>query len=762
MTDIRSRAVFRRCARAGSLPGLSLGVLALAIAGCSDGTSIGDELGTFPLSGQAINGPLVDAAIEVWSQDQQLLGTTSTDAEGRYTLDVDAPPPYRVTASGGTLNGQAYTGVLEAACPGTDACAVTPFSTAMVALMDDQGLSRDAAELALHDGLGVAADPFVDPEAAESFGLATAREALAQGHGLTDWVDDLLAWLESDAEGNPPPGLLPEEDDMPDLPPDGDQPTTPPEDDDGDVPDTGTDPGATPEPGDEPSPAPGDDPTPEPPVEPITYTVSTLVDHGGSIQPTEAEALAGEQLNFDLTADEGYRILGAEGCNGTLADDVYVTGPIEAPCTVTARFQRLHYTVTATAGTGGSISPTSQQVDHGQNATLTVSAASGHAVEEISGCGGTLEGSSFTTAPVTSDCSVNASFTLTLKPPVIENAEAGDATVTLEWAAADQATGYNLYWGTADDLHPDVAGSFSDLQEDVRSPHTVTGLENGVSYHFVLTSTLDGTESNPSESVSATPEGPPVARGLNDTGIDWCKDDDGQPIAPEGTPQEKADGCALAQEDVPGQDGMSGRDATARQDRIDGTNALGKLGAGTAGFDYSKLDADGTQLPAEAEDWSCVLDHRTGLVWEQKRSGFGPRNTTSTYTWYQPDDSRNGGDPGQQHGGRCQEDACNTYAYIQDVQRSGLCGRNDWRLPTRHELMSLRDSGRMSFPPIDEDYFANTATSRYWTATPDAADENAAWFIHFGSTSGSSSNPYIGTTGKHETLRIRAVAGEQQ
>jgi hypothetical protein len=67
--------------------------------------------------------------------------------------------------------------------------------------------------------------------------------------------------------------------------------------------------------------------------------------------------------------------------------------------------------VTPSAGTGGTISPDSPQaVSQGATASFTVLADSGYRVETVEGCGGTLSGNTYTTAPVTEDCAVTASF----------------------------------------------------------------------------------------------------------------------------------------------------------------------------------------------------------------------------------------------------------------------------------------------------------------------------------------------------------------
>ncbi|HEV7490897.1 MAG TPA: PQQ-dependent sugar dehydrogenase [Rhodanobacteraceae bacterium] len=71
----------------------------------------------------------------------------------------------------------------------------------------------------------------------------------------------------------------------------------------------------------------------------------------------------------------------------------------------------LLHVVMPVAGTHGSLTPsTPQTVNDGDTIAFEVAADSGYAIESVSGCGGTLTGTTFTTAPVTADCEVDATF----------------------------------------------------------------------------------------------------------------------------------------------------------------------------------------------------------------------------------------------------------------------------------------------------------------------------------------------------------------
>jgi hypothetical protein len=68
--------------------------------------------------------------------------------------------------------------------------------------------------------------------------------------------------------------------------------------------------------------------------------------------------------------------------------------------------------VSATAGEGGSISPSTQRVTKGNQATLTVLPSGIYDIQNVTGCAGSLNGTTFQTGPVNADCTVVATFKL--------------------------------------------------------------------------------------------------------------------------------------------------------------------------------------------------------------------------------------------------------------------------------------------------------------------------------------------------------------
>lgn len=71
-----------------------------------------------------------------------------------------------------------------------------------------------------------------------------------------------------------------------------------------------------------------------------------------------------------------------------------------------------NYTVTGTAGSGGTISPASSTVTPGGTTTFTVTPNTGYYISSVTGCSGSLSGNTYTTGAVNSNCTVSAGFAI--------------------------------------------------------------------------------------------------------------------------------------------------------------------------------------------------------------------------------------------------------------------------------------------------------------------------------------------------------------
>ncbi len=141
------------------------------------------------------------------------------------------------------------------------------------------------------------------------------------------------------------------------------------------------------------------------------YEVTPSAGSGGTISPATPQiVIINGTTSFTVTPNTGYHISSVTGCGGSLSGSTYTTGPITSACTVTAGFAINTYTVSATAGTGGSISPGTRTVNYNGTTTFTVTPASGYGIASVTGCGGSLSGNTYTTGPITSACTVTAGF----------------------------------------------------------------------------------------------------------------------------------------------------------------------------------------------------------------------------------------------------------------------------------------------------------------------------------------------------------------
>ncbi len=140
------------------------------------------------------------------------------------------------------------------------------------------------------------------------------------------------------------------------------------------------------------------------------HTIKTLAGKGGSLHPARLSLEHGRQTRFDILAKPGYRIDKVIGCGGVLSNGVYVTAPITADCNITAYFSLENHVVTTYTEGDGVIIPAEHHVPHGNTTVFSVQPAPGFEIEEITGCGGSLSPSGYTTAPITTPCQIAASF----------------------------------------------------------------------------------------------------------------------------------------------------------------------------------------------------------------------------------------------------------------------------------------------------------------------------------------------------------------
>lgn len=208
---------------------------------------------------------------------------------------------------------------------------------------------------------------------------------------------------------------------------------------------------------------------------------------------------------------------------------------------------------------------------------------------------------------------------------------------------------------------------------------------------------------------------------LNDTGLTLCANETSNSVL-----------CGYADGDpygYPRQDPEIGRSPR------DVAGSLSKTGASDAaaeGFDFSKVQYDNGAIPPAVStlgtgtSWGCTKDNVTGLIWDMKvTSASNARLNTNTYNWKSSTAASNGGTggvTGTAAGTTCFSSTCDTEAFIAYINTLNICGEsgtmNDWRLPTRLELLSIFDASKQGsgVAAVDATYFPNLMPGRYWTA----------------------------------------------
>ncbi len=170
---------------------------------------------------------------------------------------------------------------------------------------------------------------------------------------------------------------------------------------------------------------------------------------------------------------------------------------ISYPCTYDNPPVNNTYIVTASAGQGGSISPSSRTVNAGNTANFTVNPNSGYSINSVtSTCGGNLSGNTFTTGPVRSNCSVYASFDQHQGqgPIVILNSNS---------SIVDSGESAVLYWSTINNPTSCVASGGWSGNKNTSGGNQSTGALYG-NTTFTLTCTNAYGSDNASTTVTIT------------------------------------------------------------------------------------------------------------------------------------------------------------------------------------------------------------------------------------------------------------------
>ena len=138
-----------------------------------------------------------------------------------------------------------------------------------------------------------------------------------------------------------------------------------------------------------------------------------------------------------------------------------------------------------------------------------------------------------------------------------------------------------------------------------------------------------------------------------------------------------------------------------------------------------KVNDDGTYHTGIARSYTrddingTVTDNATNLEWQDDAIG-------STMTW------------------------ANAVTYCDGLT---LDGKDDWRLPSIEELVSITDKSKVN-PSINETYFKSVTSNYYWSSTTLASDSSLAWGVYF-------NYGYDGWYNKTSSYYVRCVRSGQ-
>lgn len=491
-----------------------------------------------------------------------------------------------------------------------------------------------------------------------------------------------------------------------------------------------------------------------------TFTVEVEAQEHGLISPDTSQSILFEEMvAFTITADSGYEIDEVTGCEGTLEDDIYTTGAIEADCTVNASFIEqaadIQYSVSLDVGDNGHVElmgvaiTEAQSVDAGDTLNLEIAPDNGYIIDTITGCTGQLQDFIYETSALTEKCTVNVRFKATEMFTIVPVASTGGTILPSETQIVprNQLVQFEIQINSDGNyVLLDVDGCEGELDGNIYTTAAITEHCNVIA-EFAQHSIL------------------------NDTGMIRCGNYDEEETDFLKAEFESNLDCAAqpsaATESQSGVDSKGhvvagGQDAHFGRDAIHQASLLSKVGDGEAGFDFTRLNNDGTEYSGSGdystEPWVCVQDNHTGLIWEVKEANDGEqgdsaRDGDDRFSWYQPsqNNSTNGGWPGPVdrpntscygQGQTVSEDSntCTTFGYATRINNQMLCGIDTWRLPSVTELNGLVNYGKENHISgvttlIDANYFPNTDSSRlYWTgnAANHFSSSNEAWAADFG------------------------------
>jgi len=218
-----------------------------------------------------------------------------------------------------------------------------------------------------------------------------------------------------------------------------------------------------------------------------THTVTASAGANGSISPSGAVAVNhGANRTFNFTPAANYHVASVvvDGTALTTTPSSYTFNNVTGDHTIVVSFATNTFTITATAGDNGVISPTSATVNYGDSQTFTITPAAHCCVADVAVDGASVGAvTSYTFENVTADHSIAASFAVDTFTITASAAGGGiispSGTVTMSFGASRTFTmtpkpGYHLADVLVDGTSVGARNRYA--FRNVSSNHTITAI----------------------------------------------------------------------------------------------------------------------------------------------------------------------------------------------------------------------------------------------------------------------------------------------
>ena len=166
-----------------------------------------------------------------------------------------------------------------------------------------------------------------------------------------------------------------------------------------------------------------------------SYTVTVNSNNGGTVSPNGTQTVTeGNNFTFTATPNDCYEVASVtvDGNNVNLTNNQYTLSNVTANHTVNVTFSQISYTIAATAGNGGTITPNGNTtVNCGENKTFAIAANAGYRISNVTVDGqnmGAIE--SYTFSNVDANHTISATFIAVLTIDVTADAEGGSVSPT--------------------------------------------------------------------------------------------------------------------------------------------------------------------------------------------------------------------------------------------------------------------------------------------------------------------------------------------